>query len=85
MYHLKCFQFRPVLIFTQLTNLDSFKVKEFADDKFHLDENGGQYCKGIENTGGKGEIIVPSNFSFPTDFSKDLHCRHVKTFTFGKG
>ena len=25
------------------------------------------------------KLLVTSNFSFPTVFSKDLECRHVKT------
>ena len=42
-----------------------------------------------ENNVGKGEIAdVTSNSSFPTMFSEDLYCRHIKTracFNFGKG
>ena len=34
----------------------------------------------VENTEGKGEIARYEQFLlFPTVFSKDLHCRHVKT------
>ena len=37
--------------------------------------------KRVENTAGKGEIACSSraNSPFPTVFSKDLYCRHVKT------
>ena len=36
--------------------LDSSKLKEFADDNFKFDENGGKISKWVENTVGKGEI-----------------------------
>ena len=36
--------------------LDSFKLKEFADDNFEFDENGRKFSKWVENTVGKGEI-----------------------------
>ena len=38
--------------------------------------------KGVENTAGKGEIARYEQFLlFPTVFSKDLYCRHVKSRT----
>ena len=40
--------------------LDSSKLKEFADDN----ENGRKLSKWLENTEGKGELLVTSNFSF---------------------
>ena len=36
--------------------LDSFKLKDFADDNFKVDENGRKFSKWIENSVGKGEI-----------------------------
>ena len=36
--------------------LDSFKLKEFADDDFRFDENGRKFSKLEENTVAKGEI-----------------------------
>ena len=61
--------------------LDSFKLKEFADDNFEFDENGRKFSEQVENADGKGEISP-----FPTVFSKELHCRHVKTRAcLGKG
>ena len=39
-----------------MTNLDSSKLKEFADDNFRFDENGIQFSKRVGNTVGKGEI-----------------------------
>ena len=44
--------------------LDSSKLREFADDNFKLDENGGKFSKRVENTVGKGKIARDSNFSF---------------------
>ena len=39
-----------------MTNLDSFKLKEFADDNFKFDEYGRKLPKWVETTEGKGEI-----------------------------
>ena len=63
------------------------KLKEFADDSSKFDENGKRLSKRVENTVGKGEIAHYEQFSpFPTVFSKDLYCRHVKTRAcLGKG
>ena len=36
--------------------LDSSKLKEFADDNFEFDENGGKFSERVENAVGKGEI-----------------------------
>ena len=36
--------------------LDSFKLKEFADDNFKFDENSRKLSKRVKNTVGKGEI-----------------------------
>ena len=36
--------------------LDSSKLKEFADDNYDFDENGGKFSESIENTVGKGGI-----------------------------
>ena len=54
--------------------LDSFKLKEFADSNFKFNENGRKFSKRVENTVGKGEMLVA-----PTVFSKDLYCRNIKT------
>ena len=42
--------------------LDSSKLREFADDNFRFDENGGTFSNRVENT-----VLVTSNFFF-------LHC-----------
>ena len=36
---------------------DSFKLKEFAEDNFKIDECGREFSKRVENTEGKGEIV----------------------------
>ena len=44
------------------TSLDSSKLKEFADDNFKFDKNGGKFSKRVENTVGKGEIARYEQF-----------------------
>ena len=61
--------------------LDPSKLKEFAYDNFGFDGNGGEFFSRVENNVGDREIahygaITP----FPTVFSKDLYCRHIKTW-----
>ena len=48
--------------------LDSSKLKEFADDNFKLNENGGKCYKQVENTVGKWEIARNEQFS-PLSYS----------------
>ena len=49
--------------------LDSSKLKEFADDNFRFDENGGKLSRRVENTVGKGEIACYEQFLlFPQYF-----------------
>ena len=57
-----CFPFRTVLPITRQQILDSFKVKEFADDNFKFDENGRKLSKWVENAVGKGEIARYEQF-----------------------
>ena len=33
-----------------MTNIDFFKLEEFADDDFEFDKNGGKFSKWVENT-----------------------------------
>ena len=54
----------------------SSKLEEFGDDNSKFDENSRKFIKGEENTVGKGEIALTSNFSFSPRFSKDLYCSH---------
>ena len=66
--------------------LDFSKLKDLADVNFKFDENGRNFSKRVENTVGKGEISSQAISPFPTVFSKDLYCRHVKTrVCLGKG
>ena len=55
----------------QTTNLDWFKLKEFADDNLKFEENGRKLSKQVENTVGKGEIARYEQFLlFPQCFQK---------------
>ena len=65
---------RPKMGLIENDPLDSSKLKESADNKLRLDENSRKFSKWVENTVGKVEIA-----RFPTVFSKELYCRHVKT------
>ena len=73
--------------FPKLQILDSSKVKQFADNNSEFDRNGGGFSERVENAVGKEEIcLFQAIFPFPTEFSKDLYCRHCKTRAcLGKG
>ena len=61
----KCYPFPEQQI------LDSSKLKEFADNKFKLDEDGRKFVKWVENSVGKGEIARYEQFLlFPQCFQK---------------
>ena len=69
-----------------MTILDFSKLKEIADDNFKFDKNGTKFSKWVENNVGREKLLITSNFPFPTVFSKDLCCSHVKTRAcLGKG
>ena len=54
-----------------IVTLDSFKLKEVADDNFKTDINGIKFSEGVENTVGKGEIAHYEQFLlFPQCFQK---------------
>ena len=84
-----------IKLYTRRQILDSSKLKEFADDNFRFDENGGKFSERVEKTVGKGEIAVGKGeigrykqfFSFfSTEFSRDFSCRHIKKRgLFGEG
>ena len=60
--------------------LDPSKLKGFADGNFEFDENGEEFFKGVEKHCGKRRNCSLRAISpFPTVFSKELYCRHVKT------
>ena len=68
------------LILSQITNLDSSKLKESADDSFKLVKNGRKFSKkGRKHCGERRNCSLRAISPFPTGFSKDLYCRHVKT------
>ena len=48
--------------FPNKKNLDSSKLKEFADDNFKIDENGRKESKHVENIEGKGKIARYEQF-----------------------
>ena len=48
----------------QTTNFRVFQTERFADGNFKFDENGRKLSKHVENTVGKGELLVTSYFSF---------------------
>ena len=51
--------------------LDSYKLKELADDNFKFDENGRMFSKWVKNTVGKAEIARYEQFIlFPHCFQK---------------
>ena len=55
----------------QTTNLDSSKLRQFADDNFKFDEDGRKLSKRVENTVGKGKIACYEQFLFfPQCFQK---------------
>ena len=63
------------MVFSPITRqqiLDSSKLKKFEDDNFKFDENGRKLSKWVENTVGKGELLVTSNFSFSHSVFKRL-------------
>ena len=70
-----------------MTNFYPFKLKEFADDNFKFDENGRKlYKKGRKHWGTMRNCSYKTISTFPTVYSKDLYCRHVKTRAcLGKG
>ena len=55
--------------------LDFSKLEEFVDNNFKFYEDGRKLSKRVENTVGKGELLI----TFPTVFSTDLYHRHIKT------
>ena len=67
--------------------LDSSKLKEFADDNFKFDENGRDFSIRVQNCVGKRtNCLLDAISPFPTVFSKEFFCRHVKRMAcLGKG
>ena len=61
MSHILMF-FIGLVSFNPFPNLDSSKLKEFADDNFKFDENDKKFLKWIENTVVKGDIARYEQF-----------------------
>ena len=75
------------LTLSQTTNLDSSKLRKFADDSFKFGENGRKFSKWVENTVGKGEIAHYEQFRlFSQSFKRLVLQTHKKTRAcLGKG
>ena len=70
----------------QTTNLDSAKLKKFADDNFKFDENGRKLSKRVENTVGKGDIARYEQFLlFPQRFKRFVSQGRQKVSLCGNG
>ena len=66
--------------------LDSFKLRETADDNFKFDEIGRQFSKWVENTVAKGEIARYEQFLlFLSVFKRLVLHTHKSLGLFGKG
>ena len=64
--------------------LNSSKLKEFSDDYFEFDENSRKLSERVENTMGKGEIALTSNFYISHSVFKRIVQQTCKT-SLGKG
>ena len=77
------FSFLP---FPKRQILVSSKMTEVADDNFKFDETDKVLQRGRKHCGKKRNCLLRAISLFPTVFSKDLYCRHVKTRAcLGKG
>ena len=65
--------------------MTNYKLEDFADDNFKLDENGEKVSKRVENTLGKGEIARYKQFLlFPQCFQKTCTVATKKPGLVGK-
>ena len=71
----------------QMMNFSLFQTEESANENSNLMKMAESSPKGKKTLWEKEKLLVTTNFSFfPTVFSKDWYCRHVKTRAcFGKG
>ena len=66
--------------------LDSYKLKEFADDNFRFNKNGRKFPEWVEKLWEKEKLLVTSNFSFSHSVFKRLVLQTRKKHgLFGKG
>ena len=60
--------------------LEASKLKQFADDNFKFEETGRKTIQmGRKHCGKRRNCSLRAISPFPTVFSKDMYCRHVKT------
>ena len=60
--------------------------KEFEDDNFKFDENGGKLSTWKENNVGKGETARNEQFPLFPHCCQDMYCKHIKARAcLGKG
>ena len=65
--------------FPKQQNLDSSKMREYADDNFKFNENRRKFFKWVENTVGKGKIArYEQFFLFPQCFQKTCTTNTLK-------
>ena len=82
LYYRKIIYLKP---FPKGNILDSFKLKEFADDNFNFDEKIRKFFERVENTV-KRRLLVSSNFSFlHSVFKRLIQQTREKQGLFGKG
>ena len=56
------------------------KLKDFANDKFDVHENGGKDLQmGRKHCGTRRNYLLQEISPFYTVFSRDIMCRHIKT------
>ena len=73
------------LVFTKLQNLDSSKLKEFADNIFRFNENCRTFSKKVENTLEKGEIACHEQFLLFTQYFQIVLQSNKNMSLFEKG
>ena len=74
-----------MLSFPKQQILGSSKLKEFADNNFKFDENGGNLYKRVGNTGENEKLLVMCNFSFSRSVFKRLVLTRKKPGLLGQG
>ena len=62
-----------------MTNFRLFQKEKFADNNYQFEENGGKFSKkGRKHCGESRHCSLRALSFFPTEFSKELYCRHTK-------
>ena len=73
-------------LFPKRQILDYSKLKEFTEDNFKFDENGRKLQTARKPCGKRRNYSFQAISPFPTEFSKDLYSKHVKSRAcLGKG